>query len=270
MSPRPAVREHLAGERLLGAVVVGDRGEARAVGVQAQRAERPALGREAPDESAVRCSACAALPPLPTASRRLRPRAGARPARGPSARGRRCGRRACPARRAGPAGAGPRTRSSRWARCRRRSGGGAPGGRRRRASPWRPGPSRRGAARGARPPGPGWRAGQGHRRGRARARQPLRVARRDVHPGDTVDDGVDHPADRRGDDRDSAGHRLQRHDAERLVPRRADDDVGRARQRGRLASARSARAESTQVGDAGRPAPRRQTLGLRVCQRLGA
>ena len=105
--------------------------------------------------------------------------------------------------------------------------------------------------------------------GAQRARQPLRVARRDVHPGDTVDDGVDHPADRRGDDRDSAGHRLQRHDAERLVPRRADDDVRRAQQRGQLA-ALDPPAQVDAVGDAGRLRHAEQTLGLRVGEQLGA
>ena len=46
--------------------------------------------------------------------------------------------------------------------------------------------------------------------------------------GGPVDHGVGQAADRGGDHRDPAGHGLQRHDAERLVPGRGDHHVGRA------------------------------------------
>ena len=64
------------------------------------------------------------------------------------------------------------------------------------------------------------------------------------------------PADRGGDDRHAAGHRLQRHDPERLVPGHADHDVGRAQQR-RQRVAADAAAEVHAVGDAVRARPAR-------------
>jgi hypothetical protein len=47
-----------------------------------------------------------------------------------------------------------------------------------------------------------------------------------------VCDGVEQPADGAAHDRHTARHRLDGHDAERLVPRRAHCDVGRAQERG--------------------------------------
>ena len=59
-----------------------------------------------------------------------------------------------------------------------------------------------------------------------------RLARRHVHPRQAVHDGIDLPADRGRHNGHAASHRLQRDDPERLVPRHADDGVGRSQQRG--------------------------------------
>ena len=93
--------------------------------------------------------------------------------------------------------------------------------------------------------------------------QAHRIARRDVAAGHAVDDGVDHPADRAGDDRHAAGHRLQRRDAERLVPRHGDQRVGGAQQRGQVV-ATDAAAQEHAVTDAVALGQRTQTPCLGV------
>ena len=80
-------------------------------------------------------------------------------------------------------------------------------------------------------------------------REALGVAGRDVDAGHAVDDRVDHPADGRGDHRHATGHRLQRHDPERLVPGNRDHGV-RGADEGRQVLARHAPAQLDAVGDA--------------------
>ena len=53
--------------------------------------------------------------------------------------------------------------------------------------------------------------------------QRFRVVRRDQQPGFAIADHLGDPADRGGHDRGAAGHRLQVHDAERFVQRRAGE-----------------------------------------------
>jgi hypothetical protein len=52
-----------------------------------------------------------------------------------------------------------------------------------------------------------------------------------VAAGHAVDHGVDQAADRAGHDRYAARHRLQRRDAERLVPGDGDQGISGAQQR---------------------------------------
>jgi hypothetical protein len=78
-----------------------------------------------------------------------------------------------------------------------------------------------------------------------------------------VDDGIDRPADRRGHDRHAAGHRLERHDPERLVPGHARHRVGGAQERGQAVT-RDPAAEVHAVCDALRASQAQQprTLGV--------
>ena len=70
------------------------------------------------------------------------------------------------------------------------------------------------------------------RAGRARRCHERRhVARGHQPPGHAVLDGVEQAADGAADERSTAGRRLQRGDAERLVPRHGQHDVGRAVER---------------------------------------
>ncbi len=100
------------------------------------------------------------------------------------------------------------------------------------------------------------------------AAEAVGVARRNVHAGDAVDDGVDHPADGRGDDGHATGHRLERHDPERLVPGRADDEVAGAHQP-RQVGPLDASAQRHPPGDAVALGDGAQALGLRVGVELG-
>ena len=105
---------------------------------------------------------------------------------------------------------------------------------------------------------------------RRAAGQRSRVPGRNVQAGDAIDHGVEEPPDGGGHDRNAAGHRLQRHDAERFVPRRTDHDVGRPQQS--RAADREAPARATARGRPPRTARRgpgsRATSGslsMRAC-----
>ena len=105
------------------------------------------------------------------------------------------------------------------------------------------------------------------------ARRPPRPGRAaaPAAPGDAVVDRVEQPADGAADDRDAAGHGLQRHDAERLVPR-----GGRGRRRPSGRARGIARAAPGRPAGPGRrrPAPRaspssRRASGSRPSSSLG-
>ena len=200
--------------------------------MQAERAERRALGHEAPDQLGGQVlglggAAAVADGQQPPAREHV-----ARAAR-PSARS---GRRRPRARRARPAGcagggAGPGRAAVRPRRA-RRSGATAPGdARRRRGSRPRCGPSRTPPRAPHARPGRRRRGGRGRRAAARGLGEAVGIARADVDAGDAVDDRVDHPAHGGGDNRHAARHRLERDDPERLVPGHAHDGVGRAQQR---------------------------------------
>ena len=95
--------------------------------------------------------------------------------------------------------------------------------------------------------------------------QALGVARRDVAAREPVHDRVDEAAHRAGDHGHAAGHRLERRDAEGLVPGDRHQRVRGAQEHGELLAG-DAPAEVHAVGDAGRLGERAQAprLGVRV------
>jgi hypothetical protein len=101
-----------------------------------------------------------------------------------------------------------------------------------------------------------------------RARQRGRIARRHQHARDAVDDRVEEPPDGARDERHAACHRLDGHDAEGLVPRRADDGVGRAQQ-GRHRVVRDAAPQHHAIGDAELGRDAAQAAGFAVALELG-